>query len=68
MKASQSVFGWFEDQLNRSGVRSLCVFKPEVIRDNGKVFGGQQAAVAYSSWLKFFTPLSHSDFAHAVVA
>lgn len=60
----QTVFEWFEGSLNRSGVLSLCVFKPEVIKDKGhdgsKVVGGQQQEVAYRTWLKFFTPLSHS--------
>lgn len=61
MKASQLVFGWFEASLNRSGVLSLCVFRPEVIHESGRVTGGQQnEAVAYSTWLKFFCPLSSS--------
>ena len=61
MQTSQTVFGWFEDSLNRSGVLSLCVWKPEFVGEkDGKVHGGQQREVAYSSWLRFFTPLSHS--------
>lgn len=64
MTAYQLLFPVFEGWLNRSGVLSLCVFKPEVIKDKGyagdKVVGGQQQEVAYSTWLRFYSPLSHS--------
>jgi hypothetical protein len=60
---NQTVFGWFEGCLNRSGVLSLCVFKPEVIKESGRVVGGQAMEFAYSTWLKWFSPLSHSGFA-----
>lgn len=68
----QMVFGWFEGSLNRGGVLALCVFRPEVIRKplvddwnesavgKERLSGGQQQSVAYSTWLKFYTPLSHS--------
>lgn len=64
MTAYQMVLPIFEGWLNRSGVLSLCVFKPEVIKEQGhasdRVCGGQQSEVAYSTWLKFYSPLSHS--------
>ncbi len=56
----QTVFGWFEAGLNRSGVLSLCVFRPEKVSESGRHSGGQKMEVAYSTWLRFFTPLSHS--------
>lgn len=62
MRASQMVFGWFEMGMNRSGVLSLCVFRPEVIKDKGHdgsvVHGGQQKECAYETWLRWFSPLS----------
>ena len=55
---------------NRSGVLSLCVFRPEVIKAAGftggeagaaRVTGGQHdGAGSLATWLKFWSPLSHS--------
>lgn len=68
----QTVFAWFEAGLNRSGVLTLCVFRPEVIKrplvndfvegsvGKERLSGGQHSEVAYSSWLRFYSPLSHS--------
>jgi hypothetical protein len=69
------MFKFLEDSCNREGVQTLCVFKPEVVRGpvqdeahgevesfvgKVRVSGGQLQQIAYSSWLKFFSPLSHS--------
>jgi hypothetical protein len=66
MKRSyQYVFRWFEDGLrSQVGVMALCPFRPEVIKDRGYsgsvVVGGQEKHPAYSSWLKWSSPLSPS--------
>jgi hypothetical protein len=69
MRASQMGFNWLEEMAgSRVGVLSLCVFKPEVIHEDGKAFGGQRKEVAYRTWLEWYTPLGHSEEAQTFAA